>query len=140
MWKSILLQQKFWTNHPLSQGLCQLTISSVSGITMFCSNYIIKYNLKVARKLNLYSLPSTKEEPIRKWLVFKILVCFLTSTGGTKKKLRMRTSDPPFQPMVLRLPLLKCTMGDPDSFTLKLLTLSSSDSILVFSFFLSSSN
>jgi len=66
MLKSIGLQKKFETSHSLSQSFCQqLTISTVSGMTLLCSNYVIKHNLKVASKCNLYIRPSTKEETIR---------------------------------------------------------------------------
>lgn len=53
-------------------------------MTLLCSNYVIKHNLKVAKKCNLYILPSTKEETIS-WLAFKSSVCSQTPTGGMWK-------------------------------------------------------
>lgn len=66
-------------------------------MTLLSSNYVIKYHSEVARKWDLYILPSTKEEPIRKWLTFTFFVSSPTPTGGMWK-LRLCISDPPFQP------------------------------------------
>lgn len=54
--KSSFLEAKVYANSPLAV---------LAGVTLLCSYQVVKYNLKVARKLNVYTLPSIKEEPIR---------------------------------------------------------------------------
>lgn len=84
-------------------SVCQLTsVISELGMTLLSWNYIIKYHSEVARKWDLYTLPSTKEEPVREWLTFTFFVSSPTPTGGMWK-LRLCISDPPFQPTVLPL-------------------------------------